>query len=66
VRDAALRWIANRRGILVPSLVADKRVEGIADHAEDESNLLSGALSDSTIDLVEPNGRRSELEGVIK
>jgi branched-chain amino acid transport system permease protein len=26
-RDAFLRWVARRRGILVPSLVADKRVE---------------------------------------
>lgn len=27
-RDKYLRWVANRRGILVPSLVADKRVAG--------------------------------------
>jgi branched-chain amino acid transport system permease protein len=26
-RDAYLRWVANRRGILVPSLVADRRIE---------------------------------------
>jgi hypothetical protein len=25
VRDAGLRWIANRRGLVVPSLVADAR-----------------------------------------
>ena len=25
-RDRYLRWVANRRGLLVPSLVADKRV----------------------------------------
>jgi hypothetical protein len=27
VRDAYLRWVARRRGILVPSLVADRRAE---------------------------------------
>ena len=27
VRDNYLRWVANRRGILVPSLLADRRVE---------------------------------------
>ncbi len=29
VRDAYLRWVANRRGILVPSLVADRREEPV-------------------------------------
>ena len=27
VRDAYLRWVADRRGIVVPSLLADRRVE---------------------------------------
>ncbi|TML39453.1 MAG: hypothetical protein E6G27_10835 [Actinobacteria bacterium] len=27
IRDGALRWVANRRGLVVPSLVADVRVE---------------------------------------
>jgi branched-chain amino acid transport system permease protein len=66
VRDRILRGIANRRGILVPSLVADKRVEGIADHAEDEESLLAGALTAPAIDEVEGNGKLPELEGVIK
>ena len=61
-----VRRIANRRGILVPSLVADKRVEGEADHAEDEESLLAGALTASRIDEVEGNGHLPELEGVIK
>jgi branched-chain amino acid transport system permease protein len=43
VRDRYLRWVAERRGILVPSLVADKRSEG-QEHADDEVDLLSGAL----------------------
>ena len=48
VRDRYLRWVADRRGILVPSLVADKRVEDEAeDHADDEVDLLAGALSDA-------------------
>ncbi|HEY8526270.1 MAG TPA: ABC transporter permease [Acidimicrobiales bacterium] len=31
VRDAALRWVARRRGLVVPSLVADVRVEVTAE-----------------------------------
>ena len=44
VRDRFLRRVAERRGILVPSLVADKRDAG-EDHASDEVGLLQGALS---------------------
>ena len=44
-RDRYLRWVADRRGILVPSLVADKRVQGTADEAADEVGLLQGALA---------------------
>src|SRR4029079_17899776 len=47
LRDRYLRWVAERRDILVPSLVADKRVEGDPDHAADEVGLLEGALSDT-------------------
>ena len=49
-RDKYLRWVADRRDLLVPSLVADKRVEvddGPApedDHAEDETSVIAGAL----------------------
>jgi branched-chain amino acid transport system permease protein len=46
VRDRFLRRVADRRGILVPSLVADKR-EG-EDQPTDETGLLSNALSDPT------------------
>jgi branched-chain amino acid transport system permease protein len=45
VRDRYLRWVANRRDILVPSLVADKRVEAGEDRPSDEVDLLRGALS---------------------
>jgi branched-chain amino acid transport system permease protein len=45
IRDAALRRIADRRGILVPSLVADRRTEEGDDHAADETDLLRGALA---------------------
>ena len=49
VRDRVLRWVAARHNLLVPSLVADKRVtsdddEG-DDHAEDETSVIAGALS---------------------
>jgi branched-chain amino acid transport system permease protein len=46
VRDRYLRWVARRREILVPSLMADRRAEGEADHAADEAGLLEGALSE--------------------
>ena len=44
-RDRYLRWVANRRGILVPSLVADKR-GGV----ENSVGLLQGALTDEVSD----------------
>ena len=51
-RDRVLRLIANRRGIIVPSLVADKRdgapVAG-GDHPEDETAVLAGALDDEHV-----------------
>ena len=39
MRDAVLRWIANRNGILVPSLVADRRVET----GEDQADVIEAA-----------------------
>ncbi len=49
-RDRYLRWVAARRDLLVPSLVADKRVDHDdddpdGDHAEDETSVIAGALS---------------------
>jgi branched-chain amino acid transport system permease protein len=56
-RDVFLRWVAERRGLDVPSLVADRRVDTAAadgedadggeddDHSEDETELIAGALS---------------------
>jgi branched-chain amino acid transport system permease protein len=45
IRDRLLRLVANRRGILVPSLVADRKdVTAEEDHAPDEAGLLAGAL----------------------
>ena len=43
LRDRFLRVVANRRGILVPSLVADRRATEEEQHA-DQSAMLSGAL----------------------
>jgi branched-chain amino acid transport system permease protein len=50
VRDRLLRLVANRRGVLVPSLVADYRhapehASADEDHPDDEVDLLAGALS---------------------
>jgi branched-chain amino acid transport system permease protein len=50
IRDRYLRRVADRHDLLVPSLVADKRVgdDGHApddDHADDETSVIAGALS---------------------
>jgi hypothetical protein len=50
LRDRFLRIVANRRGVLVPSLVADVRhapehASAEEDHPEDEVDLLAGALT---------------------
>ncbi len=47
IRDRLLKLVANRRQILVPSLVADKRVE-LTDHAPEETALLEHALSEES------------------
>ena len=50
IRDRFLRLVASRRGLLVPSLVADYRhapehASADEDHPEDEVDLLAGALT---------------------
>jgi branched-chain amino acid transport system permease protein len=35
-RDGALRWLAERRGIHVPSLLADRRLDGAATESDDD------------------------------
>ena len=47
LRDRMLRVVADRRGILVPSLVADKRETEEEQHA-DQTALLEGALSEES------------------
>jgi branched-chain amino acid transport system permease protein len=49
VRDRFLRLVAKRRGVLLPSLAADRRheVELDDDHPADEVDLLAGALTGS-------------------
>jgi len=69
LRDRVLRVIAERRGIVVPSLIADRRVEEQAHHAPKEDILLAAALTGEPADIGEParNGETSpagEPEGV--
>jgi branched-chain amino acid transport system permease protein len=53
LRDLLLRMVAKRRGIVVPSLVADKRVEDPEeDKPEDETALLAGALERKKLEEV--------------
>ena len=47
-RDRLLRGVAERHQLVVPSLVADKRVDDDHDGtegAEDETDVIAGALS---------------------
>jgi branched-chain amino acid transport system permease protein len=49
LRDRALRRIAARRGIIVPSLLADRQTDDPnQDHAADEVSMLAGALGGPT------------------
>ncbi len=57
LRDRYLRRIAARRGIHVPSLLEDRRIEEGAEHPEDETAVLAGALADAPSD-----GGRTERE----
>ncbi|HEY7438253.1 MAG TPA: ABC transporter permease [Acidimicrobiia bacterium] len=50
-RDAYLRWVANRRGILVPSLVADRRADD--DHA---LSTAESSVAASANAAASPNG----------
>ncbi len=62
VRDRYLRAVAERRGILVPSLVADKRVDEDGDAASADRDLLQGALA-ASVDEAHADGRDDELVG---
>ncbi len=55
IRDAALRFLATRKGIVVPSLVADVRATG----ADDEGDVLADAAA-----AVERAHEDAEPEGV--
>jgi post-segregation antitoxin (ccd killing protein) len=55
VRDAFLRWIARRRNIIVPSLLADRRDESL-----DVSPAAAAAIAAAVADAVE----RPEIEEV--
>jgi branched-chain amino acid transport system permease protein len=64
LRDRLLRRVADRRGILVPSLVADKRADEADDHASDETDLLAGALSNEPVEAdFEPDDTRPVVVG---
>ncbi len=62
IRDRLLKVIAVRRGILVPSLVADKRVE-LTDHAPVETSLLEHALSDEGAGVSNGDGGDDGADG---
>ncbi len=58
IRDRLLRLVAERRGIMVPSLFADGRVEAPAAEAVDETALLLGDDLDVVPDEPPPPRRR--------
>lgn len=56
LRDRGLRWVAERRGIHVPSLLEDKRVDEtgeVEDRPADEEGIIAGALDDAGEDTRE-------------
>ena len=56
-RDAVLRWIAERRGLVVASLLADRRVDGETAEADEPLATMEAALEageDVTFDIDEP------------
>jgi branched-chain amino acid transport system permease protein len=61
-RDKYLRWVADRRGILVPSLVADKRSEAGADAAADEVDVMTGALVITAEDVPVPRAVDEQVD----
>jgi branched-chain amino acid transport system permease protein len=48
-RDAALRWVAERRGIIVPSLVADRRQPEVVSGADAAAELLAVQAADDIV-----------------
>jgi branched-chain amino acid transport system permease protein len=58
-RDAFLRRVARRRGLLVPSLIADKRVA-----VEDAPVVIDAALGALTADPTDPADTAREMERV--
>ena len=60
VRDRYLIWVAERRGILVPSLVADKRDKSKG--AENEVGLLQGALGGGAPPRPRPSARTAVVD----
>jgi branched-chain amino acid transport system permease protein len=50
VRDGYLRWVARRRGLLVPSLVADRRIEAAE---EEQAQVAIGAALGGLLSITE-------------
>ena len=67
VRDAGLRWVANRRGLIVPSLVADSRQPDISQDGTDAHEDVQPRVTvagvprqaPSSTDLAAPAGGQS-------
>jgi hypothetical protein len=49
-RDGYLRWVARRRGLLVPSLVADRRIEAAE---EEQAQVAIGAALGGLLSIAE-------------
>ena len=62
VRDSFLRWVAQRRGIHVPSLVADRRVVGEEEVAAQDRAVIGAATTEVA---VAGNGHRATGEPAI-
>jgi ABC-type branched-subunit amino acid transport system ATPase component/ABC-type branched-subunit amino acid transport system permease subunit len=61
-RDQLLTLVARRRGMIVPSLNADRRDATLTDRPPDEENLLAGALTGEAADGPATNGAQARFD----
>ncbi|HET6910001.1 MAG TPA: ABC transporter permease [Mycobacteriales bacterium] len=54
IRDAMLRWVADRRGILVPSLVADTREDEVSEEIEAQALRTAAAATSLHVEAGSP------------
>ena len=64
VRDLALRWVADRRGLVVPSLTADVRTETTEDVRITLGAALGGLSAEDVLADLDTEARGEAMAGV--